>query len=114
MSLITNEHHKLMLRNGRFNTYRREQGAFEIDFKPVVKLHVPGTSCLWLLAEIDPDNPDTAYGLCDLGSGQPELGYVSLFELSSLRDIARDEAFVAMQSLGAYAEVARLHGRIVA
>jgi hypothetical protein len=31
-----------------------------------------------LLTEIDPDDEDLAFGLCDLGLGSPELGWVRL------------------------------------
>jgi hypothetical protein len=42
-----------------------------IDFPPVVKLFTPDAGTTWLLTEIDPDDPDRAFGLCDLGSGFP-------------------------------------------
>ncbi len=38
-----------------------------------------------LLTEIDPDDHDHAFGLCDLGMGMPELGWVSLQELATVR-----------------------------
>jgi hypothetical protein len=34
--------------------------------------------------ELDPDG-GLAFGLCDLGMGEPELGYVSLIELTTVR-----------------------------
>jgi hypothetical protein len=57
--------------------------------------------------------------LCDLGLGFPELGYVSLRELQSVRGglgltVERDLHFVAIQTLSAYAKDARLAQRIVA
>ena len=39
----------------------------------------------WLLTEIDPDDHDLAFGLCDLGLGIPEIGWVSLDELATVR-----------------------------
>src|SRR5690606_26242144 len=57
----------------------------ECDFHPVVKLFDPNGSAVWLLAEIDPAEPSRAYGLCDLGQGFPELGYVDLGELATVR-----------------------------
>lgn len=91
----------------------------EIDFRPVVKLFTPDGSATWLLTEIEPENPDVAFGLCDLGLGYPELGAVSLTELSELRGrlglpIERDLHFEADRTLSAYAEAARKAGRIVA
>jgi hypothetical protein len=51
----------------------------------VVKLFTPDAGATWLLSELDPDSSDRAFGLCDLGLGSPELGYVSLSELTTLR-----------------------------
>jgi len=36
------------------------------------------------LTEIDPEGPDLAFGLCDLGMGVPEPGSVSITELTSV------------------------------
>ncbi len=91
----------------------------EIDFFPVVRLFLPGTSAVWLLTELNADNLDIAFGLCDLGLGFPELGYVSLMKLMMVRGpgggfgVARDPAFVADRPLSAYAWAARECGRIV-
>lgn len=72
----------------------------------------------WLLTEIDPDDHDHAFGLCDLGLGMPEIGWVSLNELATVRGglglpIERDLSFRAEKRLSAYARDARLAGRIV-
>jgi hypothetical protein len=93
--------------------------ADERDHEPVVKLFTPDGNATWLLAETDPDDAGRYYGLCDLGLGSPELGYVSLAELAAFRGllglpIERDLHFVADKPLSAYAEEARLKGRIVA
>jgi hypothetical protein len=56
---------------------------------PVVKLFTPDANATWLLVELDPEDPDLAYGLCDPGLGEPELGYVRLSELESLRGVLR-------------------------
>jgi Protein of unknown function (DUF2958) len=68
------------------------------------------------LTELDPEH-DLAFGLCDLGMGEPELGYVSLTELSTVRGklglpVERDEHFNANKSLPAYADEARTRGYI--
>ncbi len=89
----------------------------EMDFHPVVKLHVPGTSAVWLLTEIDPDEPDIAFGLADLGMGFPEMGSVSLGELEAVGaqlgfEVEADHTFVADRPLSAYAREARQLGRI--
>jgi hypothetical protein len=43
---------------------------------PVVKLFTSDANATWLLAELDPEYRDVAFGLCDLGLGCPEHGYV--------------------------------------
>jgi hypothetical protein len=88
-----------------------------IDFRPVIKLFTPDAGCAWLLTEIDPDDEDRAFGLCDLGLGHPELGYVSLAELRTVRGrlglpIERDLSFRASKSLAEYAAAARAEGAI--
>jgi Protein of unknown function (DUF2958) len=92
-----------------------DQGA--IDFKPVVKFFTPDAQCTWLLTELDPDH-ELAFGLCDLGLGCPELGYVSFTELRTVRGelglpIERDEHFDADKTLSAYADAVRQHGHVV-
>jgi DUF2958 family protein len=114
-----------------------------LDFKPVVKLFTPDAQCTWLLTELDPDERATlwrapiqdvsagprtqqdceasglTFGLCDLGLGCPELGDVSLAELSTVRGklglpVERDRHFEADKTISAYAEEARQLRRIVA
>ena len=93
--------------------------ADDRDHPPVAKLFTPDAAATWLISEVDPDDPDRLFGLCDLGLGYPELGYVSLAELLELRGplglpVERDLHFVADKPLSAYAEEAREQGRIVA
>jgi hypothetical protein len=108
-----------LLTNGRLNSERIAEDGNTIDFHPVVKLFTPDAGCTWLLTEIDPENPDIAFGLCDLGMGCPEIGSVSLTEIAALRGrlglpVERDLHFEAAKSLTAYADEARLLGRIKA
>lgn len=89
----------------------------ERDHKPVVKLFTPDASATWLLTECDPDEPDRLFGLCDLGLGYPELGFVSLAEILELRGplglpVERDNGFVADRPLSEYVSEARVAGRI--
>jgi len=84
--------------------------------KPVVKFFNPCGAATWLIADIDEDG-DTLFGLCDLGMGCPELGYVSLRELENLRlpfglKIERDRSFKASKSLLEYANEASANGCI--
>lgn len=90
----------------------------EADHKPVVKLFTPDANATWLISEVDPDDPDRLFGLCDLGLGSPELGYVSLSELRDVRGrlglpVERDLHFVADKPLSAYADEARSKGRVI-
>lgn len=88
------------------------------DHWPVVRLHIPGTNATWLISEVDPDDPDRVFGLCDLGLGSPELGFVSLSEMLALKDslgisVERDATFVADRSIAAYADAAAIAGHII-
>jgi hypothetical protein len=88
----------------------------EIDHKPAVKFFTPDANCTWLLTELQ-DDGDTLFGLCDLGLGEPELGYVSLAELQTVRGklglpVERDRWFTADKPLSQYADEARARGGI--
>ena len=81
------------------------------DHKPVVKLFTPAGSATWLLSELDSDG--VAFGLCDLGFGCPEVGYVTMAELEAA-PVERDLYFKPILMLGEYAKVARAAGKIIA
>lgn len=103
MNLYTKAQFEQLLANGR----NRDQDHF-----PVVKIFTPDAGFTWLLSEIDPEEPEIAFGLCDLGQGFPELGCVSLAELHSLRGnlglpVERDLSFTAKYPMSVYAEAAR-------
>ena len=113
MKLLTEAQRRELTANGQ-----RSTAGEEIDPRPVVKLVTPDAGATWLLSELDPSDPDRAFGLCDLGLGFPELGYVSLAELAAVRGrlglpVERDLHFAADRSLSAYAADAGRHGRIV-
>jgi hypothetical protein len=113
--LILDSQRAEMLANWR----RGDAGEGEYDPRPVVKLFNPCGAATWLLTELVEDEPDIAFGLCDLGQGFPELGYVSLADLRSVRlmgglSIERDEHFKATKTLSEYAAAARAVGRIEA
>jgi hypothetical protein len=110
MTLITKALTEQLLANGRAQRAAMDNGDEALDFKPVVKLLTPDAQCTWLLTELDPDD-GLAFGLCDLAMGEPELGYVSLHELASVRGklglpVERDLHFVADKSIAAHAEEA--------
>ena len=95
----------------------------ETDHLPVVKYFDPCGAATWIITELTPAEteevePDILFGLCDLGMGCPELGYVSLSELKSVRGrlglgIERDLYFKARYPLSVYAHAAERRGRIV-
>lgn len=112
-AFITDEQCALLLANGRESLENPD-----FDPAPVVKLFTPDAGATWLLTEVDPDDHDHAFGLCDLGLGMPEIGWVSLQELATVRGrlglpIERDLHFRAEKRLSAYARDARHVGRIV-
>ena len=101
-----------MLDNGR-----RIEADGNDDLEPVVKLFTPDAGCTWLLVSIEPDDPDIAYGLCDLGLGCAEIGSVRISEIESIRGAVglppeRDLHFEAEGKLGWYADRARVSGSI--
>ncbi|MEO8481556.1 MAG: DUF2958 domain-containing protein [Acidobacteriota bacterium] len=120
MKLLTAHDRAQLLANGQTRRQaERDNPEVAIDFLPVVKLFTPDAGCTWLLTELDPDDGDTAFGLCDLGLGFPELGYVSLAELATVRGqlklpVERDLHFTATRTLSAYAQDARAAGGISA
>ena len=108
LKMFTEEQREKLLANG----------ATPDDHPPVVKLFTPDANCTWLLSELDPNNPTMAFGLCDLGFGSPELGYVSITELESVRGllglpIERDLHCDLTEPLSNYATWSQEAGHIV-
>ena len=66
------------------HNYQEVQTGLAKDHEPVVKLHSKYGKAIWLLSELDPTN-NIAFGLCDLGQGTPELSYVSIEHLESIK-----------------------------
>jgi hypothetical protein len=63
------------------------------------------------------EEPEIAFGLCDLGLGCPELGSVRISEIESLRGtlglpVERDLHFNSTKTLSAYAAEARVRASI--
>ena len=116
--LITRAQMAALIENGRKSQAAQQQGR-SFDPMPVVKLFTPDAQATWLLTEVDPDTPDIAFGLCDLGLGFPELGSVSLAEIKALRGklglpVERDRFFKANKPISEYADAARAAGYIAA
>lgn len=112
MKLITDTQRRELLANGTAHA-----DGQEFDPLPIVKLFTPDAHATWLLTELDPEDDDTAFGLCDLGMGSPELGYVKLSDLHSIRGpmnlpVERDLHFIPRRRLSEYATRARADGSI--
>ncbi len=117
MKLLTKELRDKLLANGREQAKVKGTKA-ERDFWPVVKFFYPAGAATWLITELDPEDPDIAFGLCDLGHGFPELGSLRISELQSFKGrfglgIERDLHFEAKGPLSLYADAAREAGAIV-
>ena len=72
-----------------------------------------------LLTELSPKDPNNAFALADIGLGSPELDYVDLRELATVRGklalpIERDLYFRPKRTITAYAQNACLRGRLIA
>jgi hypothetical protein len=107
--LITPELRERLIANGRLR---------ERDHVPVVKLFHPVAGARWLITEMLPSDPDIMFGLCDLGLGFPELGYVCLSELENIDfpsgfGVERDLHFDPKFPLTVYAYAARRNDGIV-
>jgi hypothetical protein len=115
MKLFTKTQYEKLLVNGRESATNPNA-----DHWPVVKLFTPnaGATWLWLLTEIDPEDTNRAYGLCDLGMGYAEFGSVWLPEIVALRGhlrlpVERDFSFEAQAPISAYIKASQAEGRIV-
>jgi hypothetical protein len=117
MKLLTKSQRAKLIKNGRRQAAVKGT-ANELDLWPVVKLFNPCGAATWLLTEIDPEDEDVAWGLCDLGMGFPEFGTVSFLELASVRNrfglgIERDLHFKAKAPISGYMKAAAEAERIV-
>jgi len=87
------------------------------DPEPVARLFTPDAHATWLLATLDPNDGDTAWGLIDLGIGMPALGTVKLSDLTAIvgpqnRPVLRDLYFRPTRPLSEYVRIAQLDGSI--
>ena len=112
MKLLTKDLERRLVQNFMLN----QNG--EHDFRPVAKFF-GGTLATWLVTEYDPET-QMFFGLCDLGLGEPELGYVSRAELESIRfppfglPVERDRWWEAKMTLSEYAADAQQNRRLFA
>ncbi len=87
------------------------------DPLPVLRLHAQIGPAEWLITERSTEEPDILFGLADLGMGFPELGYMSLQELESIRisgafRIVREVGYTATFPLSVYVQAARMNSAI--
>jgi len=112
--LIPDDLRDRLIDNGRMADVQDDFDPF-----PVVKLFTPDAAATWLPAEASAEGDDIRlFGLCDLGLGSPELGYVMLSEIEDVRGglglpVERDLYFKAEYRLSTYAKNARHAGMIV-
>lgn len=105
MLLFTKQQHEKLLKNGS----QQQSGK---DHKPVVKWFTPDGNMTWLVTEIVENG--LAFGLCDLGVGYPELGYIDIEEIQSLRGsigccVERDFHFQACHPISVYKMAANFY-----
>lgn len=115
MELMTAEQRAKLIANGKASA--ESEGG--IDHAPVIKLFTPDAGATWLISELDPDNPDYAFGLCDLGLGEAELGSVLISEIEEVRGrlrlpVERDLHFSSDLPVGKWADLARQAGGSIA
>ncbi|KIL06300.1 lipoprotein [Stutzerimonas stutzeri] len=111
--LITEDERAWLLAHGQ----ARADGH-AIDPLPVVRLFTPDAHATWLLAALDPADGDTAWGVCDVGIGMPELGTIKLSDLASIvgprkQPVMRDRYFQAVRPLSEYLRLMQENGGIV-
>jgi len=116
MKLLTKEIRQKLIANGREQAKVKGTKA-EKDFWPVVKLFYPAGAATWLITELDPEDEDIAWGLCDLGMGCAEFGTVRISELENFRGrfglgIERDRFFTAKAPISRYIDAADQSGCI--
>jgi hypothetical protein len=113
MKLLTKAIEKKLLANNA----EMEASAGSLSLKPVVKYFNPTGAATWLISDMDKNG--MMFGLADLGMGSPEMGYVMLEELESIKlpfglGIERDLSFEADKTVSEYAKEASKAGYIAA
>ena len=110
--LVTDEQRAQLLENG----HARAADA-QTDLWPVVRLFTPDAHAIWLLAALDPADGDTAWGLCDVGIGMPEMGSIKLSDLATIVGpqripVRRDLYFHAVRPMSESLRLAQANGSI--
>ena len=125
MELVNSEIRAKLLYNGHKSS---EASEADDNFDPYLwiphsydlsKLFTPDSKVTWLLTELAPNDKDLAFGLCDWGVGNPEIGSVRLSDIARVKghlglSVERDTLFKAKMTLNQYAEEARRQQILVA
>jgi hypothetical protein len=117
MILLPQDLRETLQANGRARSDADRDGMLPPDPVPILKLFNPLGPATWLANELGQDG-DTLFGLADLGFGCPELGALSLSEISAIRlpfglGIERDTAFATLHPLSIWADWARRTGSLM-
>jgi hypothetical protein len=78
---------------------QKTNGGDEFDYVPAAKVFIENCRCFWLLTDRSPFYEGQAFGLCDLGMGEPELGNVYLPELELFKHATTDEWLVTRDDM---------------
>lgn len=113
MSLLTQAQCAQLMANGSALAVDRS-----FDPMPVVKLFLPDARVGWWLGWIDPDTPDVAFGLCDMGLGFTCETPIQLSALQTIRGpqgrcVVVDHGFVPRYTLSKYVSQARRDGHVI-
>lgn len=114
MALLTPQLLQQLIDNGKLEWAPRESKT-PVETVPVVLLRRSGRPPrAWLLAAVDPDDQDLAFGLFEETGYPPELGLVRLQEIEALNGVYLDPLFERTRklSLQEHTRMARLTGRI--
>jgi len=107
---MPNRIHKFLIMNTSFNSDHCR------DLAPVLKLFTPDDNAVWLFVKTMRNNSDIAYGLIDIGQGNPHMGYVDLKLLASVRGkmglpIEHDVNFLPRYPLWVYHVASTIDGQ---
>lgn len=112
MQLLTPEQTRQLLANGRALAAGE---TLPHALRPVAKLFTPDAGCTWLIAALDPEDPDQATALCDLATGFVTIEKILMSDFQSLTGplclpIKSDPGFQPAHTLRGYQEQARANG----
>lgn len=117
MKIFTKQIVKKLKKNHEKYIMGTDRSMELMEQKPVVKVFNPMGSATWLLSSLDEEG--RLFGLCDLGMGFPEIGFVLKSEIEQFSNsfglgLERDKFFNPEYTLIEYTDIAREKGRIVA